>query len=598
MEKVTSFQITSLTMSGFKCYDEPTRFDFGNPTTITGGNGRGKSSIADAIAFTITGLPFFAERKLDPLHCDDNGDLHITMEYMDQAGIAHCIHRSRKAGRMTIALDDLEIRQMDLNQMFGEKDVFLSIFNPLYFIEELGDDGKNLLARHLPPVTHETILEGLNPSTRQVVESMEFTSAEGCIRDLRAEMLETKEHLVYLAGQRDLTREQSKQVTQSKQALVEQLAILTATQKHLEDARFANVSVPHMEAQLVEMSQKYDDLAHDTTAKEVATLVAQREARMTETYQSKLLDALAEQSAKVNQLMTQYKQEIATAKALQAGGQCPTCHRPITAENLPQVQDGFQQILRAIQVEGQSQRENLIELQTMDSQCHAKFLEFQQEDVAKLEAQILEIQAQSEDTTLTQLRSQIQELTTMLDYGNLTHEEYEQLSQCHQQILQCQSELEALEAVTLHDSTYFDEKIKKSEQDLKKSKLDLTEMVAYLSKKTELTFACLQMNRVAISLYDVVKSTGEVKDVFRFTYNGRRYDRLSLSEKVRAGMEVSQLIGRLTGRNYPVFVDNMESVDDLANVRPKGQIILAKCVANTDLMVKGKPFAKPLADAA
>lgn len=65
-----------------------------------------------------------------------------------------------------------------------------------------------------------------------------------------------------------------------------------------------------------------------------------------------------------------------------------------------------------------------------------------------------------------------------------------------------------------------------------------------------------------------------------------RYDRLSLSEKIRAGMEVSELIKRLTGRNYPVFVDNMESVDDLANVRPTGQIIMAKCVSNAPLQVR------------
>ena len=94
------------------------------------------------------------------------------------------------------------------------------------------------------------------------------------------------------------------------------------------------------------------------------------------------------------------------------------------------------------------------------------------------------------------------------------------------------------------------------------------------------------MNRVEISLYDVVKSTGEQKAAFKFTYNGRRYDRLSLSEKIRAGMEVSELVKRLTGRNYPVFVDNMESVDDLANVRPTGQVIMAKCVHGAGLDVR------------
>ena len=62
MKKIEQFQITSLMLSGFKSYEEPTELVFGNPTVITGGNGRGKSSIADAIAFAVTGCPFFGER--------------------------------------------------------------------------------------------------------------------------------------------------------------------------------------------------------------------------------------------------------------------------------------------------------------------------------------------------------------------------------------------------------------------------------------------------------------------------------------------------------------------------------------------------------
>lgn len=96
---------------------------------------------------------------------------------------------------------------------------------------------------------------------------------------------------------------------------------------------------------------------------------------------------------------------------------------------------------------------------------------------------------------------------------------------------------------------------------------------------------------VEIALHEVVKSTGEVKDVFKFTYGGRYYNRLSLSEKIRAGLEVSELVKRLTGRNYPVFIDNMESVDELTNVRPTGQIIMAKCVRGAALTVK--PMGRP-----
>ena len=72
MEKIQSLQITGMTISGFKSYQEPTELTFGNPTIITGGNGRGKTSVADAIAFAVTGLPFFGERGIDRLHNEEN----------------------------------------------------------------------------------------------------------------------------------------------------------------------------------------------------------------------------------------------------------------------------------------------------------------------------------------------------------------------------------------------------------------------------------------------------------------------------------------------------------------------------------------------
>ncbi len=132
----------------------------------------------------------------------------------------------------------------------------------------------------------------------------------------------------------------------------------------------------------------------------------------------------------------------------------------------------------------------------------------------------------------------------------------------------------------------LDSQLKAARAEIDQCKLKLQYLAQYISKRAEMTFSALKMNRVEISLYDVVKSTGEVKDTFKFTYNGRRYDWLSLSEKIRAGMEVSELMKRLTGRNYPTFVDNMESVDDLTNVRPTGQVIMAKCVSKAELSVR------------
>lgn len=96
MEKLKSFRITALHMEGFKSYSQPTDLTFGDPTVITGGNGRGKSSIADAIAFAVTGLPFFGEHRIDRLHSEDNPDLFIRMRFVDENGTLHVLHRVQR----------------------------------------------------------------------------------------------------------------------------------------------------------------------------------------------------------------------------------------------------------------------------------------------------------------------------------------------------------------------------------------------------------------------------------------------------------------------------------------------------------------------
>ena len=184
------------------------------------------------------------------------------------------------------------------------------------------------------------------------------------------------------------------------------------------------------------------------------------------------------------------------------------------------------------------------------------------------------------------LRGEIQRLFASLEYGNLSQQEYDRLLACQEELRQCSAELEAIEKHQSPEQPDFDAQIAQAQQEVKSLKALISNVVIYARVRAELTFKALKMNRVEISLYDVVKSTGEQKAAFKCTYNGRRYDRLSLSEKIRAGMEVSELVKRLTGRNYPVFVDNMESVDDLANVRPTGQVIMAKCVHGAGLDVR------------
>ncbi len=598
MKEIRKFQITGMTISGFKSYEEPAELAFGDPTIITGGNGRGKTSIADAIAFAVTGLPYFGERGLDKLHNEAGGDIRISLRFVDEAGTPHELVRTRRDSRMSISYDGYDVRQMDLTDLFGEKDVFLSIFNPLYFIEELGEEGKRLLETHLPMISQEAVLAELSEPVRQRLEKEQILSPEAFLKAKREEVRNWEADIIYLTGQRDQAAAQNTDLANKTRELPQRHEALRAEIAALEEKQFSGIDRSSMQEQLADLSARYDEARQDGQDEvrelndQANTLRGKIAARRSEQYQPKYAQALAEAGAKRDALAARYNREAASFKALHAGMDCPICHRPVTEEALPAIQDDLRRTAAALLAEGQEQQRQIGELQTLEQQAMGTFEQFRADDLKKWEAEAAALDARRQkldgeaDAQAENLRQQIQSLTLDLEYGGLSQEEYDRLTACRDALTQCEAELAAMQALAEQDLSRIDEQILRAKEEITELKKLIADVVIYSGKRDEMTLAALKLNRVEISLYDVVKSTGERKDVFKFNYNGRRYDRLSLSEKIRAGMEVSQLVMRLTGRNYPVFVDNMESVDDLENVRPCGQIIFAKCVSKAPLQVR------------
>ncbi len=596
MRKIERFQITGMTISGFKSYREPAEFTFGDPTVITGGNGQGKSSIADAIAFAVTGLPFFGERGIDRLHNEESPELFISLRFVDGDGAPHELTRTRQRDRMTITYDGYMVRQTDLWEMFGERDVFLSILNPLYFIEELGDSGKNLLERYLPAVSHERVLEQLSPELQLALKNEEILSPDVYLKNLRAEIRELEEQIIYWNGQKDLAATQGQEHDRAKGELERRIADLDAEIKSLEARQYDGIDTKELEDRLVELSNRYSEALQDGRAEAVQAqekLRALREKidrRREDQYQSPYAEMTAVLKAAVTELAKRYNEEVTTYRSFAPGMVCPTCRRPVTDETLPEVQSCLKKGIAEILTAGKEQRAKLQELKELDQKSAGTFEQFKADDLSKWEAEAAELEKEcaeaKEAGQAEQIQAEMQALTAELEYGRLKITEYDRLRECREELTRCKAEQSALQSMASQAAPDFDARIGEAQERIGTLKRKIASAVVYLSKRAELTFAPLKMNRVEISLYDVVKTTGELKDVFKFTYNGRRYDRLSLSEKIRAGMEVSELMKRLTGRRYPVFVDNMESVDDLNNVRSTGQIILAKCVSKTPLQVR------------
>ena len=451
MEKIKGFQINSMTVSGFKCYEAPMEIMFGNPTIVTGGNGRGKSSLADAIAFAVTGLPFFGERGIDRLHNETNPDLQITMRFTDDTGKAHELTRSRQKDRMSITYDGYAIRQTDLNEMFGERDVVLSIFNPLYFIEELGEDGKKLLERYLPPIPQADVLAQLNAQTQQRLSGLQLPSPETFLKNRREEIRELEQNAVYLSGKLDLAQKQRQSSKELSSRLTAQIQELQRELSLLEARRFENVNLEDLQEQLVQASEQYEELSGEApetpdTAELDAKLQefhAKLGARSSEVYQPKYTGPLAEDTAKVQALGKKYQQNAALLKRFQPGTSCPVCRRVLSQQEYPAFRQALQAETEKIAADGTQLKGQITELQEMEQKSQSTFEQFKAEDIERYQAEIDALnqkreQLQSAATqqnmqrqqTLEQLRRRIQNLTASIECGTLSPADSECLAEC------------------------------------------------------------------------------------------------------------------------------------------------------------------------
>ena len=112
----------------------------------------------------------------------------------------------------------------------------------------------------------------------------------------------------------------------------------------------------------------------------------------------------------------------------------------------------------------------------------------------------------------------------------------------------------------------------------------------YRATLAEMQIAQLKkhLDKVDIKLFDVTKSTGEIKPTFDLLYDGRPYKALSTSEQIRVHLELTTLFNRVTGMDYPVFIDFAESITHYN--RPfASQVIEACVVEGEDLQVELMP---------
>lgn len=106
------------------------------------------------------------------------------------------------------------------------------------------------------------------------------------------------------------------------------------------------------------------------------------------------------------------------------------------------------------------------------------------------------------------------------------------------------------------------------------------------AKEAELQAEKVQglFENLSIRLFETVKTTGEMKPTFEIQMDGKDYRKLSLSESIRAGLELRDVLSQQSEIIAPCFVDNSESITKFKE--PNGQLILSRVVAGQELTIE------------
>ncbi|MUG26014.1 hypothetical protein GNQ08_27005 [Paenibacillus macerans] len=506
--------IKRLEVEGFRGYQERHSFRFGMVNGIEGGNGRGKSSIMEAISFGLAGVDKFGkERSADRLMNNKGNEMVIVIE-IERNGTSYEIERrvTRLKTKMEtrILINRLQGSQDQIDQILGNRRRFLTSFLPQFLLTMSDKDLEAEFVSLIPLPRDEDVYALLaeeNPDAAEILKGVSLTDPKVFISKESSELDQFKEDLIRLEGKEE-----------------EINAALTA-------------DIPAL-------------IPIDTT--EIDGL---KQA-------IKAIEALKPTPSDISELQNERQSLLGEYKALQAGLKFEEDHF-ITCENC-----GHEIDLNAEQAKKNEEiTAKLVEIQDKGKQIAAQIETIQEADRKAAE----EFQAANE-SSLSELRAELERLEANLKVTQQHNMRVEMLRDNQKMARERQNSVRK-------EKIELTEAIEKAEARIKAAK-------AFNIKRCEMQMEDVQkhLNRASLRLFEVVRSTGEIKPAFKAEFDGKPLRVLSTSEEVLCFLEFSQLFRTFSKTNYPVFVDWAESIEEIPDQHT--QTFIARMVPKKPLEVK------------
>lgn len=589
MKKITSMKILSLEMENFRNHTENERFELGDMTFISGHNGTGKTTMAHAVCYVLYGVNYYGLQKIERIINEKANSVKVKLEFMDQDGEVHTLIRARKADKGTLLLDGYSVTNEEIEQNFCDKRLFLSMFNPSYLVETLGEKGRELVLKYLAPIAPETVIEKL-PSFSAVLNNISFKedSPDLLIQSFRDDIRRAEQQIDVLSGNIQSIKENSATAKQKLDALYADKRSTEAQIQKLELKQFEGIDVEELSFEKDLIMDKLSE-GKNTENSERAKLEEKLGAVLNRKYESQFTKPIAEAKAEYDSYVKQYNSLLERCKKVKVGMKCPTCFTEITESNIGSVQGEMKKSLKELLDLANGAAARGREAVELDNKSKASFEQNKKDDAEKLKQQIAELKQSDTNVDVSSLRRELEEIGQKITFGNLSEVEVSELNDLKATLVGITAEIKTLEEMC------DDKKIKDAinqqasfEEQIEQNTIKINAVKEYISKRTELMTASLKMPNVTIRLEEVFRTTGEVKNVFKFDYKGRDYNTLSLSEKTLAGVEIAAMVRKICSIDCPICVDNTESIAAFNNVPMPTQTILLKFIKGQPLTVQSR----------
>lgn len=583
-------ELTKISMVGFKGYKDNVEYPLGYRTIVTGDNGLGKSSIGEAIVWALTGCNVWGNERAttDLVNNQKPKVTEVVLDFLlDEE--PQTIIRRKKGSTNEVYWNDAKSSTNDIaRDIFKNKDVFLSIVNPYYFPNLTPKDAKQLLSDVLKPANREEIFKELGDYLKQLLLDNGFRMPETFLADARADLKEQEDNIIYLEGVQDGLKPM--EVLEKKTFDDIELKSLRS---QLEDLGKSN----NVETELNKLQKPKDSAA------ELSELRVQ-EATIKATLNNIVLQALLpveEKKSRKDELLREYKTKKNRLDTMESKTvKCDSCGNEVDLTK--EAKEMLKVEIKEIQVRGTQLKKEIEEIESKNIL------------IAENNQKIKLAKENEVNKELARIRQERQEL---LSKDEATQKDYEEKRQSiiiknsakqeeiKQKINYIKSKISTLEAEQreainynaeidaamrhneklVKDQELNAENIKNSKNKIEQLKLAIDAAKQYNSIKLKKQSEQIKpyLDKVVIQFEKITKD-GELKDDFKIVYEGKEFNKLSASEKIKAGLEIANLLINIQNLHFPIFVDDAESINVIPDLDT--QMIKARVTLDEEIKVE------------